>query len=295
MNEHATDDARSAIARSRCAPIAIERRRAARAGCSTASRPTSVHFRFFSPVRQPAAHGAAAAGRRRPRPPRRAGRPRRRRDRGRGPLRRPRPASTTRPRSRVTVEDAWQHQGVGPAPRRPGSPGCASDRGLRDVRRHDARPTTAPRSGSMHKLVARRRRCTSAGGEYEASHAAAARELTRAVTSRLSATVAVARGRSLDAVRRSEGPTTCRRPRTPCCRRARARVRPRARCSRGGRSRHHAVRFGHAIHRPPAGAIARARPSKRRSSSASARREEQHDVLRRRALACGGARLRAAA
>ena len=40
-----------------------------------------------------------------------------------------------------------------------------------------------------------------------------------------------------------------------------------------------AVRFGHAIHRPPARTASRASVSKRRSSSGEPRREEQHDIV----------------
>ena len=74
--------------------------------------PDSVYRRFFSPIHEPPRAALLWLADRRPRPPGRPGGPRRRRDRGRGPLRRPGRAPTTAEIA-VTVEDAWQHQGVG--------------------------------------------------------------------------------------------------------------------------------------------------------------------------------------
>ena len=63
------------------------------------------------PDPEPPRAAAAAPRRRRPRPAGRAGRARRRRDRGRRPLRRQ--AGRSEAEIAITVEDAWQHRGVG--------------------------------------------------------------------------------------------------------------------------------------------------------------------------------------
>ena len=196
----------------------------------------------------------------------------------------------------MTVEDAWQHRGVG---KRLTKRLAAAGRRPRATSRSWRRccPTTGPRSGSsasssptrraLGRRRVRSRRCRSC---TRADRRVARR--TSARRARVSATCRCAPGDRRAGTRSASPDHVSSTAHTllstrPC-------ASPSSRTMPSRRSvATHAVRFGHAIHRPPAGAIARASVSKRRSSSARTRREEEHDVLLRRALACAAAHRRA--
>ena len=224
---------------------------------------------------------AAVAGRRRPRP---AGTPSWPSTATRSW---PWPATTAGPAPitaeiAVTVEDAWQHQGVGKrltkrlAVR-------AVDHGHRVVR--GRRAARQPGRARTRRASSRpTRRCTSTAASTRRrcrSHARAERRGSRVTAARL----AVARRAVGEAVRRTARPDhvsstahTLLSTR-PC-------ASPTSRTMLSRRSvATPAVRFGHAIHNPPAEPIARAKRVEATLELREPRREEQHDVVLRRALA----------
>ena len=258
----------------------VERlRRDVHAGC----RPTSVHFRFFSPINAAAARRAAVAGRRRPRPPGRAGGPRRRRDRGRRPLRRPPGAARRRPRSRSRSRTPGS-TGASASAWPGGSAPLAIDRGLRIVRGDDAARQPG-RARARPQARPRRDRALRAGGEYEADATVRGRiRRGGCIAATIVATPPVALSATCRcapdgrrAGTRSAVPTTSRRPRTPCCRRDRARARARARCPRADRSRHtRCASATRSTARPRARSRAPARRSGVRAPRVASRRTARH-------------------
>ena len=173
----------------------------------------------------------------------------------------------------VTVEDAWQHRGVG-------------KRLARRLAR--SRSTTASNASSPRCSPTTARRSVSCTGSRRTHRCASWTATTRPSRHSRERADAAQRGlrRRLPRAARSRRRYTKRNPdhvsstahtllsTRPC-------ARPTSRTTFSVRSvATPAVFFGQAIHKPPAGSTARANESNRRSSSDESRREEHHDVLR---------------
>ena len=171
----------------------------------------------------------------------------------------PRPRSPSRsrtPGSTGASASAW------PPARRPGH-----RPGLRHVRRDDA-PRQPGRARPRAQARPRRRPCAGRAASTKPTLPLVARADDRASSRDASVRLAVARRAIGRAGTRTASPdhvssTAHTLLSTSPCASPSSRTMPSRRSVAT-----HAVRFGHAIHKPPAGAIARANPSKRRSSSA---------------------------
>jgi hypothetical protein len=192
--------------------------------------------------------------------------------------------ATTAPRhrhrgDRAHRRGAWQHHGVGQLLATPARQTCAQPR-LSRVSSPRCCPTTGPRSAS----------CTSCRPTQGQLDQRRIRGVDAAVPGQLTTAGQRVSAVSLRAIAEAVHETQ-RRPRVVD--RAHfvvdqpVRQRPISRTAASRRSvATHALRFGHAIHSPPAGAIACANESKRSFELRVTRREEQHDIQ-------GAARLRA--